>query len=127
MTTITPPAPTIFTPTPSQPAPTIDLVRRSTQPPRATAPRSPIPLAGRVLLVVGGSTVIGVFVAVLIWNGLGPGPVDVLVIGVSARIGLPLTLTMWSLFGVMNLLAWVVRWVPVPAGRDSAGVRGDGC
>ena len=108
MTTITPPAPAIFTPTPSQPAPTTDLDRRSTRPPRATAPRSPIPLAVRVLLVVGGSTVIGVFIAVLIWNGLGPGPVDVLVVGVSARTGLSLTLTVWILFGVMNVIAWIM-------------------
>jgi uncharacterized membrane protein YczE len=108
MTTITPPAPARFTPTPSQPTPTIDLGRRSTQPPRATVPRSPVPLAVRLVLVVGGSTVIGAFVAVLIWNGLGPGPVDVLVVGVSARTGLSLTLTVWSMFGAMNLIAWIM-------------------
>jgi uncharacterized membrane protein YczE len=108
MTTITPPAAAMFTPTPSYPAPTIDLERRRTQPPRATVPRSPIPLAVRVVLMVGGSAGIGVFVAVLIWNGLGPGPVDVLVVGVSARTGLSLTLTVWSVFGVMNLIAWIM-------------------
>ena len=108
MTTITPPAPATFTSPSSQPAPAIELGRRSTQPPRATPPRSPIPLAVRVVLMVGGSTVIGVFVAVLIWNGLGPGPVDVLVVGVSARTGLSLTLTGWSMFGAMNLIAWIM-------------------
>jgi len=96
MTTITPPAPVVFNPAPPGPAP------------RTIAPRPYIPLVVRFLLLVGGSSVIGVFVAILIWNGLGPGPVDVLVVGVSARTGLSLTLTCWSMFGAMNLISWIM-------------------
>ena len=108
MTTITPPAPVVFNPAPPRPAPRTDLDRLGIAPPRAIASRPYIPLVVRFLLLVGGSSVIGVFVAVLIWNGLGPGPVDVLVVGVSARTGLSLTLTVWSIFGAMNLIAWIM-------------------
>ena len=65
-------------------------------------------LVVRFLLLVGGSSVIGTFVAILIWNGLGPGPVDVLVVGVSARTGLSLTLTCWTMFAAMNLISGIM-------------------
>jgi uncharacterized membrane protein YczE len=104
MTTITPPAPVVFNPAPPRPA----LDRLGIASPRTIASRPYIPLVLRFVLLVGGSSIIGVFVAILIWNGLGPGPMDVLVVGVSARTGLSLTLICWSMFGAMNLISWIM-------------------
>lgn len=60
----------------------------------------------RVGLLVGGSLVIGVGVALMLWTGLGPGPLDVLIGAVRVRTGLPLTLAVWLVIATLVAASW---------------------
>lgn len=107
MTTISPTQGSVYDVSSSRSGPTIEFGRPGPPAPRADPASATLSLPVRVVLIVGGSNLIGVVIAMLIWNGLGPGPVEVLVVGVNSRTGLPLTLTVWGLFGAMNLIAWI--------------------
>jgi len=57
--------------------------------------------SARVGLLVAGSLIIAAGVAVMLWSGLGPGPLDVFIGAVRVRTGLPLTLAVWLVVGSM--------------------------
>jgi uncharacterized protein len=62
----------------------------------------------RVLLLVFGSLTIAVSVAVTLWTGLGPGPLDVFIGAVRTHTGLPLSVSVWMVVGSLITLAWVL-------------------
>jgi uncharacterized membrane protein YczE len=64
--------------------------------------------AGRVALFALGVLTIAVAVAVMLWNQLGPGPLDVFIGAVRTRTGLPLTLAVWVTIGSMLGVAWLL-------------------
>lgn len=68
----------------------------------------------RVGLLIAGSFTIAVAVAVTLWNGLGPGPLDVFIGAVRVRSGLPLGPTVWLVLGSMIVLSWMLGRRPGP-------------
>lgn len=70
--------------------------------------------AARVGLLAAGSVVIAAAVAVMLWTGLGPGPLDVFIGAVRVRTGLPLGLAIWLVFGAMIAMAWALGRRPGP-------------
>ena len=64
-------------------------------------PRRVLGLTTRFALLVFGSVLIAVSVALTIWTELGPGPLDVFIGGVHQQTGLPLTLAVWLTVGSM--------------------------
>lgn len=71
-------------------------------------PRRVLALSTRLALLLAGSIGIGVAVALMLWNDIGPGPLDVFIGAVRARTGLPLMLAVWTTVGVLTLVAWVL-------------------
>ncbi len=62
----------------------------------ATGPtRRALALTTRIALLVSGALLIGCAVAVMLWDELGPGPLDVLIAAVRDHTGLPLAVAMW--------------------------------
>ena len=70
--------------------------------------------SARVVLVVLGSIGIAVAVSLLLWTGLGPGPLDVFIGAVRVRSGLPLGVTVWLVVGSMVAAAWLLGHRPGP-------------
>jgi len=68
----------------------------------------------RVGLLLAGSLTIAVAVAVTLWNGLGPGPLDVFIGAVRVRSGLPLGPAVWLVVGSMIVAAWLLGRRPGP-------------
>ncbi len=68
----------------------------------------------RVALLVAGSFTIAVAVAVTLWNGLGPGPLDVFIGAIRVRSGLPLGPTVWLVVGSMIVMSWLLGRRPGP-------------
>ena len=68
----------------------------------------------RVALLVAGSVTIAIAVAITLWNGLGPGPLDVFIGAVRARTGLPLGPTVWLVVGSMILASSLLGRRPGP-------------
>lgn len=60
------------------------------------------------VLLVGGAALIGAVIAVLLWNDLGPGPIDAFIAGIHSRTGLPISGAIWITFGVINAVAWAM-------------------
>ena len=71
-------------------------------------------LSVRVALLVAGSVTIAVAVATTLWNGLGPGPLDVFIGAVRTRTGLPLGPTVWLVVGSMILVSSLLGRRPGP-------------
>jgi uncharacterized protein len=65
-------------------------------------------LSTRVLLLIFGSLTIAVAVAVTLWTGLGPGPLDVFIGAVRSHTGLPLSISVWMVVGSLIALAWAL-------------------
>jgi len=70
-------------------------------------PRRLAPIT-RVLLLVSGSMLIGTAVALMLWDELGPGPLDVFIVAIRDRTGLPLAPAMWLTIGAMTAIAWLI-------------------
>jgi uncharacterized membrane protein YczE len=70
--------------------------------------------SARVGLVVAGSILIAVSVAVVLWIDLGPGPLDVFIGAVRVQTGLALGVTVWLVLGSMIAAAWVAGLRPGP-------------
>ncbi len=70
--------------------------------------------SARLGLLVWGSLVIAAGVGVMLWSGLGPGPLDVFIGAVRMRAGLPLTVAVWLVVGSMIGVAWVLGHRPGP-------------
>jgi uncharacterized membrane protein YczE len=68
----------------------------------------------RVALLVAGSFTIAVAVALTLWNGLGPGPLDVFIGAVRVRTGLPIGPTVWLVVGTMIVISWLLGRRPGP-------------
>ena len=62
----------------------------------------------RLLLLVAGSLTIAVSVAVTLWTGLGPGPLDVFIGAVRTHTGVPLSVAVWMVVGSLIALAWAL-------------------
>lgn len=73
-----------------------------------------IRFSARVGLLIAGSLTIAVAVAVTLWNGLGPGPLDVFIGAVRVRTGLPLGLAVWLVVGSMIVASWLLGRRPGP-------------
>ena len=65
-------------------------------------------------MLVGGSLLIAVAVAALLWNSFGPGPLDVFITGLRETTGISLTLAYWSSFAGMLVLAALLGRRPGP-------------
>lgn len=74
--------------------------------PEPGRPRLPVTL--RIGLVLAGSALISLGVAGLLWTGLGPGPLDILITAISGRWSIPITFVVWGMAGVMISLAWAL-------------------
>jgi uncharacterized membrane protein YczE len=70
--------------------------------------RRPTGIAIRIALHAIGSLVIGTCVAVMLWNDIGAGPLDVFIGAVRTRTGLPLAVAVWITLGVLMLIAWAL-------------------
>jgi uncharacterized membrane protein YczE len=64
--------------------------------------------AVRIELLAAGAVIIAVSVAVMLWNDLGAGPLDVFIGAFRSRTGLPLTFAVWITIGVVTLFAWAL-------------------
>ena len=96
-----------------------DLVRRAAARPwsragaiariiATTRPRRVLGLALRVSLLVGGSLVIGVAVAAMLWNDFGPGPLDVFIAALHSSTGIPLAFAAWAAAAGLMSIALVL-------------------
>jgi uncharacterized membrane protein YczE len=70
--------------------------------------------SGRLGLLVSGSLIMAVGVAVLLWSGLGPGPLDVFIGAIRERTGLSLTLSLWLVIASVIGAAWAIGRRPGP-------------
>ena len=77
-------------------------------------PRRALRLGLRVLMLVGGSLLIAVAIAALLWNSFGPGPLDVFIAGLRTTTGISLTLAYWTSFAGMLVLAALLGRRPGP-------------
>jgi uncharacterized membrane protein YczE len=80
----------------------------------AGTPRRALARTSRIALFVGGLLLIAGAVAVMLWNQLGPGPLDVFIGAVRSRTGLPLMLAIWATIGSMLVVAWALGRRPGP-------------
>jgi uncharacterized membrane protein YczE len=80
----------------------------------AAGPRRALARTSRVALFAAGSLLIASAVAVMLWNQLGPGPLDVFIGAVRSHTGLPLTLAIWATIGSMLVVAWALGRRPGP-------------
>jgi uncharacterized membrane protein YczE len=71
-------------------------------------PRRAFALGTRVALLVGGSMIVAVAVATLLWNEFGPGPLDVFIGAVRNITGLPLMFAVWGTVGALTAVAWAL-------------------
>lgn len=65
-------------------------------------------MSSRVGLLVIGCLLVAASVAVMLWNDLGPGPLDVFIGAVRERTGLPLSVAVWVSVGSMIGVAWIL-------------------
>ena len=70
--------------------------------------------SARIGLLGSGSLIIAAGVAVMLWSGLGPGPLDVFIGAVRVRTGLPLTWAVWLVVGSMIGASWLMGRRPGP-------------
>jgi len=62
----------------------------------------------RIGFLAAGATIIATCVAVMLWNDLGAGPLDVFIAALRQRTGLPLMFAVWITVGTLTLLAWLL-------------------
>lgn len=63
---------------------------------------------------LAGALVLASSVALLLWNGLGPGPLDVFVGAVRNLFGVPLAIALWMTFALMIVVATLLGRRPGP-------------
>lgn len=76
--------------------------------------RRVLTLTRRIALLVVGSSLIAVSVAVTLWTELGPGPLDVFIGAVRHRTGLPIAIAVWATVGTLIAVAWALGRRPGP-------------
>lgn len=75
----------------------------------ATGPtRRALGLTTRMVLLGVGSYLIAASVAVTLWTGLGPGPLDVFIGAMRNLTGLPLSVAVWLTVGALIAVAWAL-------------------
>jgi uncharacterized protein len=62
----------------------------------------------RIGLLAAGSLTVAVCVAVMLWNNIGAGPLDVFISAFRTHTGLPLTFAVWITIGTLTLVAWAL-------------------
>lgn len=67
--------------------------------------RRALGLTTRIGLLLAGSALIGLAVAVMLWGELGPGPLDVMITAVRDRTGLALAPAMWLTIAALTVVA----------------------
>lgn len=80
----------------------------------STSANRGVRLSVRAGLLVAGSLLIAVAVAVTLWTGLGPGPLDVFIGAIRVRTGLPLGAAVWLVVGALVAAAWALGRRPGP-------------
>lgn len=73
-----------------------------------------LPLTVRLVLLIGGSVVLGIGAGATLATGLGPGPFDVVVTGIARQTGLPFAAALWVSAAVMATIASVMGHRPGP-------------
>ncbi len=68
----------------------------------------------RTAILIGGAFTIGISVAVMLWNNLGAGPLDVFIGALRVHTGLPLVLAVWLTVGTLISIAWMLGRRPGP-------------
>jgi len=68
----------------------------------------------QVAIFLTGATVLASSVAVLLWNDLGPGPLDVFVGAIRQLAGVPLAIALWATVGSMMVVATLLGRRPGP-------------
>lgn len=76
--------------------------------------RRALPTAAQIVLLVFGSLIVGMGAAITLSTGLGAGPFDVLLTGVSNQTGLPFAGALWLCAAVLMLLATGLGHRPGP-------------
>jgi uncharacterized membrane protein YczE len=85
-----------------------ERVRAIVDPLTVGRPRRVLALTTRIALHAVGAVIIAVCVAVMLWNDIGPGPLDVFIVAVRSRTGLPLMFALWATIGALTLIAWAL-------------------
>jgi uncharacterized membrane protein YczE len=70
--------------------------------------------SARLGLFVVGSMLLAVGVGVMLWSGLGPGPLDVFIGAVRVRTGLSLTVSVWLVIAALIAASWAMGRRPGP-------------
>jgi len=70
--------------------------------------RRTVSLIGRLSLVVTGALILAACVAVMLWNNIGAGPLDVFIVALRDHTGLPLAFSVWLTVGALTLVAWAL-------------------
>ena len=70
--------------------------------------REALAMTLRVVLLAVGAMIIAACIAVMLWNNLGPGPLDVFIAALRDRTGLPLTFAVWITVGTLTVVAWLL-------------------
>lgn len=73
-----------------------------------------LPLGARIAVLTGGSVLLAAGVALLLWTGLGPGPLDLLITAIVARWGIPITFVFWGMAFTMVGAAMLLGRRPGP-------------
>jgi len=75
----------------------------------ATAPRRrALRITRSVAVHVTGCVILSAAVGLMLWNDFGPGPLDVFIVAVTDRTGLPLAIALWLTIGSLLMLAWAM-------------------
>ena len=75
----------------------------------ATGPtRRALAMSTRLAMLFIGSFLIAASVAVTLWTGLGPGPLDVFIGAVRNLTGLPMSVAVWATIGSLIAVAWLL-------------------
>jgi uncharacterized membrane protein YczE len=85
-----------------------ELVRDLVDPLTAGHRRRVVMLSTRIVLHLLGAATIAVCVAVMLWNEIGPGPLDVFIAALRERTGLPLAVSLWIVIGALTAIAWAL-------------------
>jgi uncharacterized membrane protein YczE len=70
--------------------------------------RRALAFSTRVMMLGLGSYLIAASVALTLWTGLGPGPLDVFIGAVGNITGVPLTIAVWATVGSLIGIAWAL-------------------
>lgn len=76
--------------------------------------RRALPTTIRLAMLSGGAVTIGLGAALTLATGLGPGPFDVLVAGISNQSGLSFALSLWVTAGTLAIVSSIMGHRPGP-------------